>query len=348
MNFPKEDFNKTSCKEAYVNKRHLMDMFDHIEQEKINIHQMILLHNGSKVFDVFAKQDEDKKENVYSVSKSFTSIAIGILIDRGLINLEDYVLFYFVDDLKKYDPGYEKLKLKHLLTMTVGQASDRYYGLSDQHNPLEIFFNTPLAHEPGQAFLYSNFTSLILSIIVTKITGKTLNDFLDVELYQKIGLKDIYWKTFKEYSLGCTGLFLSVKDMARFGLLLLNDGMWDGRQIISKEYLKQATSRQVITKDESNPDDKDGYGYQFWMNECGDYKAAGLFNQLIIINKEFNLVFACIAYEERRLSTLFCDYILKGFKAGWKPTVLSLKDAKKRFILHSEDRLNEEKKVRTY
>ena len=348
MLFPKNDFNKISCKEAYVDKHHLMDMFEHIDKEKINIHQMILLQDGSKVFDAYAKGHEDKKENVYSVSKSFTSIAIGILIDQGVLSLEDYVLFYFANDLKKYKDGYEKLKLKHLLTMTVGQASDRYYGLSDQHDPIEIFFNTPLKHEPGTVFYYSNFTTLMLSIIVTKVTGQTLNAFLDKKLYQKIGLNDIEWPEYAGYSLGCTGLRLSVKDMARFGLLLLNEGSWNGEQIVSKKYIKAATSMQMKTTNQDNPDDQEGYGYQFWMNDCGDYKAVGLYNQLIIINQKFNLVFACIAYEERRLSRLFCDYILKGFESGYKTTYLSLKDAIKVFYNHSEQRLEEEKKVRKY
>lgn len=348
MIFPKKDFNKISCKEANVDKHDLMDMFDEIDQEKMNIHQMILLKDGSKIFDVFAQSHEDIKENVYSVSKSFTSVAIGILIDKGLISLEDYVLFYFAGDLKKYIPAYEKLKIKHLLTMTVGQETDRYYGLSEQHNIVEIFFNTPLKYQPGERFVYSNFASLMLSILVTKVTGKKLNDFLNEHLYQKIGLDHIESKALKGYSLGCTGLFLSVKDMARFGLLLLNDGLWEGKRIISSAYLREATSKQVLTGVEENSDDQLGYGYQFWMNACGDYKAEGLYNQLIIINKQFNLVFACIAYEERDLTRLFCDYILKGFEHGWKDTYLSLKDAKKRFIAHSMERLEEEKKVRKY
>jgi len=348
MIFPKNDFNKISCKEAFVDKHALMDMFDEIESEALNIHQMILLHEGSKVFDAYAKDHEDKKENVYSVSKSFTSIAIGILIDRGLLSLEDYVLFYFSSDLDKYKPEYEKLKVKHLLTMRVGQESDRFHGLTPQHDPISTFFNTPLKHEPGQVFMYSNYASLMLSAIVTKITGQSLNEFLKKELYDKIGLEDIEWPEFKGYSLGCTGLRLSVKDMARFGLLLLNKGAWDGEQIVSQDYIEDATTKHVDTSTEDNPDDTYGYGYQFWINDLGDFKAAGIYQQLIIINQKHKLVFACTAYEERSLTRLFSKYIVPGFEQGYQVTHLSLKDAIKDFEESSISRLQDEEKERKY
>ncbi|MGM0496129.1 MAG: serine hydrolase domain-containing protein, partial [Bacillota bacterium] len=245
MIFPKNEFNKISCKEAFVNKQSLVNMFEYIAKEKLNIHQMLLVNEGSKVFSAFAKGYENKKENVYSVSKSFTSIAIGLLIDRGLLKLDDYVLFYFADELKRYKNEYEALKIKHLLTMTVGQSQDRFISLTPKHNPIEVFFNTDMNDKPGEKFMYSNFASYILSAIVTKVTNKSLNDFLKTEVYEKIGLEDIYWPEFAGYSLGCTGLRLSATDMARFGILLLNEGMWEGEQIISKAYLNKATTKQV-------------------------------------------------------------------------------------------------------
>ena len=348
MIFPKKDFNKISCKEAYVDKHFLIDMFQKMKEETMNIHQMMLLHQGSLVFDMSLEGHDEKKENVYSVSKSFTSVAIGIFIARGKLSLDDYLLPLFPDELKKYIPEYESLQLKHLLTMTSGQVSDRFHGLTPQHNPVEIYFNTELKYEMGTHFSYSNFDSFMLSIIVTKITGLTLNAFLEEELYKKIGLENIEWPEFAGYSLGCTGLRLSVQDMSRFGLLLLNDGVWDGEQIVSKSYLDLATSVQVNTDSEKIKLNKHGYGYQFWINGFGDYKAAGLYNQLIIINKAYDLVFSVIAYEERPLTELFRDYILEGFISGWKPTHLSLKDEIKQYKKLSNDLLQEEEKTRKY
>ncbi|MFO7968689.1 MAG: serine hydrolase [Candidatus Izemoplasmatales bacterium] len=346
MIFPKNEFNKISCKEAFVNKQSLVNMFEYIAKEKLNIHQMLLVNEGSKVFSAFAKGYENKKENVYSVSKSFTSIAIGLLIDRGLLKLDDYVLFYFADELKRYKNEYEALKIKHLLTMTVGQSQDRFISLTPKHNPIEVFFNTDMNDKPGEKFMYSNFASYILSAIVTKVTNKSLNDFLKTEVYEKIGLEDIYWPEFAGYSLGCTGLRLSATDMARFGILLLNDGMWEGEQIISKAYLNKATTKQVDTANEENWYDCYGYGYQFWLNEFGDYRAAGLHNQLIIINKKYKLVFTITAYEDKPLLKLFKDYILPGFEKGWKPTNKSLRDYINIFRENSIDLVTNEEKTR--
>lgn len=348
MNFPKNDFNKISCRDANIDKHYLYEMLEKINREKINIHQMHLSYQGSMIFEMYADGKEDQLENVYSVSKSFTSIAIGILIDKGLLKLDDYVLLYFSEDIKKYNPGYEKLQLKHLLTMTSGQKTDRFHGLTPQHNPIEIYFNTELAYEPGVHFAYSNFDSLILSAIVTKTTGKLLDEFLQEELYSVIGIEKTEWPQFGGYTLGCTGLRISVKDMARFGLFLLNDGQWDGKQIVSKSYLRMASQKQVDTSSEKIKLNKHGYGYQFWINEFGGYKAAGLYNQLIIINKEYETVFSIIAYEERPLTELFRDYVLEGFKSAYKETHLSLKDQIKAYQKLSLELLDEEEKVRKY
>ncbi|MDA3931949.1 MAG: serine hydrolase [Tenericutes bacterium] len=346
MVFPKKEFNKISCKDADVSKAHLVDMFEKIIDEDFNIHQMMLVHEGSKVFDVSADGFEEKKENVYSVSKSFTSIAIGILIDQKILSLDDYVLFYFSDELKDYHKGYEKLKLRHLLTMTVGQRNDRFNGLTPQHNPVEIFFKTELEDEPGQVFMYSNYASYMLSAIVTKVTNMTLNEFLNKHVYSVIGLEGVEWPEFSGYSLGCTGLKLSVKDMARFGILLLNDGLWADKQIVSKDYLDEATKKQVDTSKDKFKINRYGYGYQFWINEFGDYKAAGLYNQLIIINKKDKIVFSCTAYEERPVTSLFSEYILPGFDAGWKETDLTVRDYLKKFKDNMISLIKEEEKER--
>src|SRR5690606_32576858 len=123
-----------------INKGLLVDMFNKIEEEKYNIHSMMLLDEGSKVFEAYAHDfNPDSKNNVYSVSKSFLSVAIGILIDLKLMNLDNLVLFYFSEEVKDYLPEYEKLKVKHLLTMTVGQATDQFENLTPVDNPYEVF-----------------------------------------------------------------------------------------------------------------------------------------------------------------------------------------------------------------
>lgn len=342
MVFPKKEFNKVSCKEANINKGLLVDMFNKIEDEQFNIHSMMLVKDGSKVFEAYAHDYEiETAKNVYSVSKSFLSIAIGILLDKNLLNLDNYVLFYFNEEIKDYLKEYEKLKVIHLLTMTVGQEKDLFIDLTPSTNPFEVFFNVPLTNEPGEVFMYNNFASFILSAIVTKITGKSLNDFLDEFLYQHIGINKPHWDSVKKYSFGCTGLNINLQDMSRFGLLVLNDGVWEDKEIVSKKYLDEALGKQV-----KEPGTPFYYGYHFWVHT--NYQmAAGYKKQYIVIDKRYNLVFSMQAYEERDVLGLYLNYIVKAVEKGWEYCEYSLRDFIRKFRYNSIQLIEKEKNERT-
>lgn len=348
MIFPKHEFNKASVKDADMHKGLLVDMFNVIDEEQYNIHNLMLLKSGSRVFRASAEGfDEDTKEEVYSVSKSFTSVAIGILSDMNLLNIDDYVLFYFKNDIDQYSPGYEKLQIRHLLTMSVGQETDVFSSLTPKDNFFESFFNQPLIHNPGEVFMYSNIASFMLSAIVTKVTGRSMNDFLHEYLYSKIGIEKPHWNQVGNINFGATGLHISANDMARFGLLLLNDGNWDGIQIVSKAYLDQATTKQIDTKNVLNEFGKYGYGFQFWMNRFGDYRAAGMYSQFIFINKEHELVFVAKSYDDRYMGDLFSDYIIPACKEGWRYCDYSLRDYTRRFKINSVPRIEKERETRS-
>lgn len=338
MVFPKQEFNKASVKDANLNKGLLVDLFNEIDEQKLNIHSMMLLKSGSEVFHASAHEyDEDTKDEVYSVSKSFTSIAIGILIDMNLLNLEDIVLYFFKNEVNDYLEGYKSLKLKHLLMMSTGQEKDIFMELTPNDNPFELFFNQPLVDNPGETFRYSNIATFMLSAIVTKVTGKSLNDFLNEYLYKKIGMEKPVWNQIKDINFGAMGLQISSHDMARFGLLLLNDGCWDGEQIISKDYLDLATSFQISTSNWYNQVETYGYGFQFWLSGFGDYRATGMKGQHIIINKEYDLVFVFKSHEDTQLVPLFEKYVLAAAKKGYEYSELSLRDFTRRFKIHSHD-----------
>jgi len=346
MIFPKEDFNKASVKDANINKGILVDLFNKIDDDSINIHSMMLLKNGSRVFKASAYSfDEDTKENVYSVSKAFTSIAIGILIDKNLIKLDDYVLYFFKNEVNKYLKEYEQLKIKHLLTMSVPQTKDLFFELDKMKNVIEPFFNQPLTAKLGEKFMYNNYATFILSAIVSKVTNKSLNDFLNENLYKIVGIKKPKWTEINNYSLGATELYISANDMARFGLLLLNDGQWNDSRIVSKDFLQEATKLQIKTNyDDLNFDyDKYGYGYLFWLNSFGDFRASGSYQQHIVINKEYGLVFVLKAFEERNLLSLFENYVLKASEEGYNYCDYSLRDFIRRFKIHSKEIIEMEK-----
>ncbi|MDT8336991.1 MAG: serine hydrolase [Candidatus Izemoplasmatales bacterium] len=340
MIFPKADFNKKSCKEANLNKGLLVDMFNKIEDKLYNIHSMILVHEGSKVFETYAHDfNPETKSNVYSISKSFTSVAIGILVDMKLVTVEDPVLFFFSDEVKNYLSKYETLKVKHLLTMTVGQEKDFFSELTPTENPFEVFFNVPLTSEPGKVFLYNNFASFMLSAIVTKVTGKSMNDFLNEYLYKPIEMEKPSWDSINDYTFGCTGLQINLNDMARFGHLVLNDGLWENKQIVSKAYLDEALKKHV-----AEPGTPLYYGYQFWIHNY--VMAAGMYKQYIIIDKRYNIVFAMQAYEERDVLGLYNNFIVKAFEKGWEYCEYSLRDFTRKFRYNSIPVIEKEKEER--
>ncbi len=340
MIFPGDEFNKASVKDANINKGLLVDLFNKIDDDSINIHSMMLLKNGSRVFKASAYSfDEDTKENVYSVSKAFTSIAIGILVDKELIRLDTPVLYFFSNEINNYLKEYEALQIRHLLTMSIPQTEDLYFELDKMDNVIEPFFNQALTAKLGEKFMYNNYATFILSAIVSKVTGKSLNDFLDEYLYKKIGIEKPKWDELKGYSLGASRLYLSANDMARFGLLLLNDGFWDGEKIISKTYLEKATSLQINTSNNEFKHDYDkfGYGYLFWMNSFGDYRASGMYQQHIIINKKYGLVFVVKSFEERNVLSLFENFVLKAAEEGYNYCDYSLRDFIRRFKINSKE-----------
>jgi CubicO group peptidase (beta-lactamase class C family) len=227
--------------------------------------------------------------------------------------------------------------------MTVGQENDVFNEFTEKDNPFELFFNQAMSDKPGTKFMYNNFSSFMLSAIVTKVTGQTLNDFLDEKLYQVIGIEKPVWREFKGVSIGASGLEVSTHDLARFGLLLINDGNWDGSKVVSRKYLADATKLHIDTADMPKGYEKYGYGYQFWKNSFSDFRCTGYLGQHIIINKKYDLVFVCKSNEERGLVDLFQNYILEAAKSGYKANEFSLRDFTRRFKKHSHDLIESEK-----
>jgi CubicO group peptidase (beta-lactamase class C family) len=348
MLYPGRDFEKASCRDASLDKSLLVEMFDHIQEHKINIHQMVLLRDGAKIFDAYADSfGPQTREEVYSISKSFTSVAIGMLADKGRIDLDTPAIRYLNVPSTALAQGADRITVRHLLTMTTGHDRCRLFDEGVHANPVEMFFGFPLDTPPGTHFVYENHASFILSAIVTALTKQTVNDFLDERLYQKIGIVKPVWKQLGDISYGAFGLELGALDMARFGHFCLNEGSWKGDQIVSRNYMREALKFQVPTAHVDNPRDRFGYGYQFWINDFGDARAAGMFKQYIVIQREFGVVFAVQSYEEREVLDLFSRFILPAFFKGWSDSIHSLRDYIYRFTMESKPVVATEKQNRT-
>ncbi len=277
------------------NRRALKSYFEENVKAGNDIYNIQIYRNNELLLR-FAPSPYDCgiKSEIYSFSKSFASTAVGIAVDSGLITVEDRVVDFFGDKLpSEVSENLSCMRVKHLLSMNTGHDScvmSHMYGSDDG---VKAFLAEPVQNLPGSKFAYNTGASYMLSAIITKVTGLSLLDYLIIKLFKPLGIVNAYWpKRGGEVSMGGAELCISSDDMVKLGLLYLNNGVWQGRQIISKEWIASATSIVSDTTSNGTPDWQSGYGYQFWMNSEGGYRGDGAFGQLCMVFPEDNTVVA--------------------------------------------------------
>jgi CubicO group peptidase (beta-lactamase class C family) len=269
--------------------------------DKINtLHSFMLVRHGYVIAEAWWKPEAPNKPHVlWSLSKSFNSTAIGLAIAEGKLKLDDHVLKFFPADAPA-NPS-ENLKavtVWDLLTMTSGQATEPKHGPDGP--TVKEFLAHPFVYKPGTHFLYNTMGAYTLSAIVTKVTGQTTLDYLKPRLFEPLGIEDPRWDSSVEgYSLGGYGLYLCTEDIAKFGQLYLQKGNWQGRQLIPKSWVEQATRKQVRNDQEGHStigiDWRQGYGFQFWRCTHNAFRGDGAHGQLCVIIPDKDAVIAITA-----------------------------------------------------
>jgi len=223
---------------------------DAIGQTNHEFHSFMILRHGKIIAQGWWNPyRSDLKHTMYSVSKSFTATAVGFAITEKKLSLDDKVISFFPNDLPDtVSPYLSELKVKDLLSMSVGMQPDPTGEIgSNNDNWVKAFLKTPIINEPGTKFLYNSMGTYMLSAIVQKVTGKKVFDYLKPRLFQPLGITGIDW----EYSpqginTGGWGLRLKTEDMAKFGLLFLQKGIWNGKQVVSKQWIAEASTKKLI------------------------------------------------------------------------------------------------------
>lgn len=271
--------------------------FDAIEKSGQEFHATMIVKNGHVIAEAWwAPYRSDHRMQLYSMSKSFTSTAIGFAQQEKLLNVEDNVIDYFKDVLPdKISDHLKALKIKHLLMMGVGMAKDSIMIIegSPTGTPWsKTFLSLPIDFEPGTKFLYNSGASFMLSNIVQKVSGLTVHDYLRPRLYEPLGIVNTTWSTNPEgINFGASHLRLTTEDMAKFGQFYLQKGIWKGKQLLNQDYIHTATTKQ-ISNGNSDGSWSYGYGYQFWLNPPGGFRADGAFGQYSMVFPEQNAVVA--------------------------------------------------------
>ncbi|MFD2081830.1 CubicO group peptidase, beta-lactamase class C family [Actinopolymorpha cephalotaxi] len=276
----------------------LLDFVTALEERVDAVHGFVLVRHGHVVAQgSWAPYPLNGSRMVFSLSKSFTSSAVGLAVDQGLLSVDDPVLKFFPDDApEEVSDHLDRMCVRHLLTMTTGHAADTaVVRTTGERNWVRGILAKPVEHEPGTHFCYNSGASYLLSAIVQQVTGSMLLDYLRPRLLEPLGITDATWQTCpRGINTGGWGLTLRVGEIARFGQLYLQQGKWNDRQLIPREWVAEATSRQVGNDGEPEIDWRQGYGYQFWRCRNGAYRGDGAFGQYCLVMPEQDAVLAMI------------------------------------------------------
>lgn len=281
-----------------IPSRAVLDFLDEMEALRFPIHSYLLMRHGKVAAEGYcAPFDENRKHRMYSVSKSFTSVAIGMLIDEGRLSLDDKVADFFPEYIPENPSPYIlEGTVRHLLTMATFNETNAYNWESPDF--VRAFFDNPYPkHKPGTIFHYDTAATVTLCGIVEKLSGKPMLAYMR-PLLDEIGFSKDAWciQTPEGRSWTGSGILCTTRDLARFGQLCLNRGAWGGKQLVSREYMEAATSLQIDTSvSDSRIAGPAGYGYQFWMLKEGGFACCGMGSQFAFMMPAYDTVMVTTA-----------------------------------------------------
>ncbi|MBC2580073.1 serine hydrolase [Clostridium sp. DJ247] len=288
----------------------LDDLIESVKEQNLQVLNVVVRKDG----DIIAEYDfeEEKPTILWSVSKTFTSMAIGIAENEGYFRLNDKIIDYFEDDITQINDNLKKMTIRDLLCMGTGHAICPVKKAMEKNKPLDdiskLFFEEPVIFEPGTHFLYNNAATYMLSKLISITTEYSLKEYLMPRIFQPLGISEPQWDSdVNGISFGCSGLYLTARELSKFGQLLLNNGTWNKKQLIPASYIAQATKSQIDTSEFNEyfatVDHKQGYGYQVWMNSYpNSYRMDGLYGQYVVILPDKNAVVTYVSNEQSNMT----------------------------------------------
>jgi CubicO group peptidase (beta-lactamase class C family) len=280
-------------------------ILDFVEALETNLpeglHSLMLVRHGLVVAEGWwHPYSPHHPHQLFSLSKSFTSTAVGLAVAEGRLSLDDPLLSFFEDEAPpKVGKNLAAMQVRHLLSMSTGHAKDTTEHLFRQRdgNWAKAFLKLPVKYTPGTHFLYNTGASYMLSAIVQRVTGLTLMDYLQPRLFEPLGIEGATWETCpRGVNTGGFGLSVKTEDIAKFGQLYLQKGLWEGRRILPEPWVDEATAFHIDNAPNVSPDWTQGYGYQFWRCQPKNvYRADGAFGQFCVVLPDQDAVLAVTA-----------------------------------------------------
>lgn len=279
--------------------------------DSVLIESLMILKHGKVLYEGwYGDAAPDKPHAMHSVSKSFTATAVGMAVDEGLLKVTDKLVDFFPDNLpEEVSDNLKAVTVHDLLTMNCGHETEARFRDSDQEW-VTSFLAHPFVHEPGTWYCYNSLGTYMLSAIVQKLTGEKVLDYLTPRLFEPLHIEIPQWDESPQgINAGGWGLQLKTEDMAKFGQLFLQKGVWNGKRLVSEAWVNEASKYQVPSVPAGTRPDQAaergltpenctfmlGYGYQMWRCPDNTYRADGARGQYIIIVPDSDAVIACTA-----------------------------------------------------
>ena len=273
----------------------VLNLVDALDGGVGEIHSLMLLRHGKVVAEGWWAPYAAKDIHVlYSATKSFNSTAVGFAAEEGLLSVDDLIVSHFPDLAPATpDPEMAAMRVRDLLTMSTGHEVDSIDAMRRRTDGqwARSFLESDVPRAPGSYFLYNSGAAYMLGALVQRVTGMTVDEYLKPRLFAPLGIAGEIWGQSEEgVNLTDGGLSVRTEDLAKFGQLYLQGGMWNGQRVLSAKWAANATTRQVSTGN-NDGNWNYGYGYQFWRSPYG-YRADGSLGQFVFVLPEQDIVLA--------------------------------------------------------
>jgi CubicO group peptidase (beta-lactamase class C family) len=259
------------------------------ESKECKIHKFMALRHGKVIAEcAFEPYEMDMWHVSFSMCKSIVSMAIGILVDDGVLSLDERISDIFSARISPFGFFRKSVTVKNLLTMSSG-IEFAESGAVSGNDWRKSFLESGFKFDPGMQFDYNSMNTYMLSAIVTEKTGKSLFEFCKERIFNPMGIHRIYWESCPQsITKGGWGLFIRIEDMAKLGQLYLQNGKWDGKQILSRQWIVESTAWHMETGNDRDPH----YGYQIWVNDDrpGSYAFNGVLGQSVRVYPDIDMV----------------------------------------------------------
>jgi CubicO group peptidase (beta-lactamase class C family) len=313
----------------------ILDFLKTANEKVQSMHSVVLVRHGKVILEAWWSPESPEKAHVlWSLSKSFTSTAVGLAVADGKLSIDDPVLKFFPESAPENPSANLKgMRVRDLLTMATGHQDEPK--VRDQNDWIKTFLAHPVPHKPGTHFQYNTPATFMQSAIVQKVTGQKIVDYLTPRLFEPLGIHSHVWDDNPQgISIGGYGLYLCTEDIAKFGQLYLQRGVWDGQQLIPADWVGMATSKQVSNGSDPSRDWDQGYGFQFWRCRHGAYRGDGKDGQFCIVLPDQDAVVAITANTPDMQGELniVWDKLLPAFQDGSLPENLERQANVKEFV----------------